>query len=242
MPPVGAAFGLRGSYDPDLLGLYPSGLAQLVDAMAASEGTPAYARFLRLGAVTHVVALHTRGFEDLVPERELHTPFELPVRVFGVKDALPRTYVVGHARFADGREALKTVVDPAFDPAREVVLPPGSPLVAGSDAPGTSRIVVPGADHLRIEARLESPGYVVLVDTYDPGWRVTVDGKPAALLRANVAFRSVAVGAGRHVIDFVYRPRPVVAGLWVSAAGLLLALCLVVGAGRREHLAAAGGQ
>ncbi len=116
MPPVGAAFGLRGSYDPDLLGLYPSGLAQLVDAMAASEGTPAYARFLRLGAVTHVVALHTRGFEDLVPERELHTPFELPVRVFGVKDALPRTYVVGHARLADGPEALKSVVDPAFDP------------------------------------------------------------------------------------------------------------------------------
>ncbi len=230
MPPVGAAYGLRGSYDPDLLGLYPSGLAQLVSAMEASEGTPAYARFLRLGAVTHVAALHTRGFEALVPERELATPFVLPVRVFGVRDALPRAYVVGRGRLADGEAALATLVDPAFDPGREVVLAPGSPLlsgnVAGDEPPGASRILTAGVDHVRVEARLRSPGYLVLVDTYDPGWKVEVDGQPARLLRANVAFRAVVVGPGRHLVDFRYRPRSVTAGLVLSGVGLLIALGL----------------
>jgi hypothetical protein len=254
MPPVGAAFGLSGSYDPDLLGLYPRHLAALVNAMAAAEGTAAYARYLRLGAVTHVVALHERGFEDLLPERELRTPFVLPVRVFGVGGTLPRTYVVGRARLAEGEEALRVLVDPSFDPTREIVLPPGTPLAAGGDAPapaatdrrdeasslpaaGTSRIVQARADRILLEAQLTTPGSVVLVETHDPGWRATVDGRPADVLRANVAFRAVAVAAGRHVIELLYRPRWVIVGGWVSGAALMSSLALLA-AGRRRAQAA----
>jgi hypothetical protein len=240
LPPVGAAFGLSGSYDPDLLGLYPRHLAALVKAMAAAEGTTAYARYLRLGAVTHVVALHERGFEDLVPERELRTPFVLPVRVFGVGATLPRTYVVGRARLAEGEEALRVLVDPGFDPKREIVLPLGTPIAASGDSAaqaGTSRILETRADRVLLEAQLAAPGYVVLVETHDPGWRATVDGRPADVLRANVAFRAVAVPAGRHVIELVYRPRWVIVGGWVSAGALMSSVALLA-AGRRRAQAA----
>lgn len=250
MPPVGAAFDLSGSYEPDLLGLYPRHLAQLVQAMEAAEGTAAYVRYLRLGAVTHVVALHERGLEDLEPERELHTPFVLPVRVFRVGGTLPRTYVVSRARLAEGAEALRILVDPAFAPRREIVLPPGTVPVSGSLAPegpdtrravenpasvpGTSRIVQARADRVLLEAQLAAPGYVVLVETHDPGWRATVDGRPAEVLRANLAFRAVAVGAGRHQIELLYRPRWVTVGGWVSGAAFLLCLVLLVPRSRQE--------
>jgi uncharacterized membrane protein YfhO len=79
-------------------------------------------------------------------------------------------------------------------------------------------------DHITLEADMNEPGYVVLVDTYDPGWRTRVDGRPATLLRANVAFRAVAVPAGHHVIESVYRPPAVAAGLTVSAGTAILAL------------------
>jgi uncharacterized membrane protein YfhO len=79
-----------------------------------------------------------------------------------------------------------------------------------------------------VEAQLSEPGIVVLVDTYDPGWKVTVDGRPASLLRVNVAFRGVSVPAGKHVIEQVYRPWTVLFGLGISGAAALVGagLCL----------------
>jgi uncharacterized membrane protein YfhO len=74
------------------------------------------------------------------------------------------------------------------------------------------------------------------VDGYDPGWRATVDGAAAEVLRANVAFRAVPVAAGRHVVDLVYRPRSAEVGLAVTGAGLLIAAAVALssraGAGR----------
>jgi uncharacterized membrane protein YfhO len=79
----------------------------------------------------------------------------------------------------------------------------------------------------------------VLADAYDPGWRASVDGERAALLRANVAFRAVAVPQGRHVVELVYRPRAVVLGLGESLAALVVAAALFVTARRRAGRAAA---
>ena len=62
---------------------------------------------------------------------------------------------------------------------------------------------------MRLEAELSQAGYVVLVDGYDPGWRATIDGRGVPVLRANVAFRAVAVPPGRHVIEYRYRPTSV---------------------------------
>jgi uncharacterized membrane protein YfhO len=81
-------------------------------------------------------------------------------------------------------------------------------------------------DRVVLEANLSAPGYVVLVDGYDPGWRVAVDGIPSQLRRANVAFRAVAVPAGRHTVEYLYRPSALLLGLTVSA-GTLAALALV---------------
>jgi uncharacterized membrane protein YfhO len=82
-------------------------------------------------------------------------------------------------------------------------------------------------DRTVLAADLSRPGYVVLVDTFDPGWRATVDGVPAPVVRANLAFQAVAVPAGTHRIELVYRPRSLLVGLALSGAAL--ATALVVG-------------
>ncbi|TMB24176.1 MAG: YfhO family protein, partial [Deltaproteobacteria bacterium] len=58
-----------------------------------------------------------------------------------------------------------------------------------------------------------------------PGWRAYVDGQPATLHRANLAFRAVAVPAGQHTVAFRYEPRSVRVGLVLTA----LAGCVIVG-------------
>jgi len=73
-------------------------------------------------------------------------------------------------------------------------------------------------------------GYLVLTDTFYPGWQATVDGEPAEILPADHAFRAVSLEAGEHTIRFEYRPLSFRVGAWVSlGAGLLLAAALIGG-------------
>jgi uncharacterized membrane protein YfhO len=78
------------------------------------------------------------------------------------------------------------------------------------------------ANRVTIRAVLDAPGYLVLADTWYPGWRATVDGEPAEILRANYAFRAVWLEAGEHVVEMVYRPLSVIGGGAVSLAALVL--------------------
>jgi hypothetical protein len=138
-----------------------------------------------------------------------------------VPDPRPRFYVVGGVRPADDADGLRTIPDPGFDPAREVILPdaPATPPDPGFS--GQALLQERRPDRVRLEATLNGDGYVVLLDGYDPGWKATVDGRPSPVLRANVVFRAVRLGAGRHVVEFLYRPWPVTAGLVVSGVCML---------------------
>jgi hypothetical protein len=227
MPITGSRWGLFGSYETDIYGLYPPPLKSLTLVLRASEEMPLHDRLLKIGAVDHVVALHEEGLESLERIATLPSPFAAPIRVFRVPGAWPRSYVVPGTRIADGVETYRVLADPSFDPAREVVLPSGGEgpsgggLAAGGPA-GLSRIVELRHDRVRLEAELQQPGHLVLADTYDPGWKATVDGRRADVRRANGAFRAVRLDAGRHVVEMAYRPASVVAGALVSVVAALL--------------------
>ncbi|MEK7276254.1 MAG: YfhO family protein, partial [Chloroflexota bacterium] len=92
-----------------------------------------------------------------------------------------------------------------------------------------------GADFIRdpssrftVSATLDRDGYIVLSDTYYPGWRVYVDGEPRPLMRADYLFRAVAVPAGTHEVTFEYAPLSVTVGLALSAIAVLIWVGLFV--------------
>mgnify|MGYP005839267931 FL=1 len=57
---------------------------------------------------------------------------------------------------------------------------------------------------LLVEAKEDS--FLVLSDTYFPGWKAYVDGKEEKIHRANYTFRAVSLPQGKHKVEFVYRP------------------------------------
>jgi uncharacterized membrane protein YfhO len=117
------------------------------------------------------------------------------------------------------------------------VLPSGRATAADPAFRGKAVITRLGTDRVALDTDLSAPGYVVMVDAYDPEWRVWVDGRETELLRANVAFRAVAVGPGRHSVELRYRPRAVVVGLALTALSML-ALAAGGAAGWRRRAAA----
>jgi Bacterial membrane protein YfhO len=229
VPPIGAAWRLFGSYEKDGLGLQAVPLAEMNAVLAYTDGMPLATRLLRLGAVSQVIALHTEGLSELSEVKTLPGPFLEPMHLFTVPRPLPRSYVVEGVRVADGHAALDTLIDPRFAPEAEVLLPAGPARRPDPDFAGDSRILKMVPDRVLLQVEASRDAHVVLVDAYDPGWRATVDGRPSEVLRANVGFEAVAIPAGRHVVELVYRPPAVVWGLAVSAATVIAALVVLLG-------------
>jgi uncharacterized membrane protein YfhO len=93
---------------------------------------------------------------------------------------------------------------------------------------GTVEVSDLNASHIRLQVNAPEAGFVVLTDTYYPGWQAMVDGQPGRIWPANLAFRAVAVEAGRHEIDFKYLPRTFTFGLWTSMISCLIMIVIIV--------------
>jgi uncharacterized membrane protein YfhO len=87
-----------------------------------------------------------------------------------------------------------------------------------------------------VTLRVEAParGFLVISDSYYPGWHATVDGRPTPILPANHAFRAVEVPQGISVVDMRFRPISLFVGAGISATTLLgIGVVLAVSSRRR---------
>jgi len=142
--------------------------------------------------------------------------------------ALPRARLAHAARWVAGDDeavAALRVTDLAT-----VILegppPPSAPACAPGAADGAT-IADDRPEDVRVDVTTSCPVHLVLADSWFPGWTATVDGTPTTILRADYAFRAVAVPAGRHEVRFVYAPRSVRIGGALSLIGLVATLCLL---------------
>jgi hypothetical protein len=143
--------------------------------------------------------------------------------------AMPRAYLVPQSRVAsDADEAFDLVKRRDFDPRRTVVLEDvTAPIDVGSLGPSAAAVVRDDPDRVTIDTTSQRAAWLVLNDTFAPGWSASIDGRPAAVHRANALVRAVAVEAGRHRVDFAYAPASVRRGAWISGAALAVAAVLV---------------
>jgi uncharacterized membrane protein YfhO len=77
---------------------------------------------------------------------------------------------------------------------------------------------------------------VVAGDAYYPGWRARVDGERRPVQELD-AVRAVRSGAGRHMIEFRYRPASVYWGCGLSLLGFSMVafFCLWTRTARRDE-------
>ncbi len=90
------------------------------------------------------------------------------------------------------------------------------PFQRPGTAPAVSVVRREGSE-AAVSVRTATDGVLVLSDPFYPQWHVTVDGKPAELLRVDHAFRGVKVPAGTHQVVFTYQDRAMQVGVALSA-------------------------
>jgi len=165
----------------------------------------------------------------------LHQPLDQPLepafrgsRTVYHTAGLPRAMVVGAYRVVSPGKAILDSV--AFSPQNSALMTwlekdPG--LALGPVDGASAEITRYGLNDVAIDVSTPGPGLLRLADLWFPGWVATVDGRPAEILKADYLLRAVAVPAGRHRVEFHYRPRAVRRGLTLSLVCLGLVLALI---------------
>jgi hypothetical protein len=171
------------------------------------------------------------------------------IRLLENPAALPRAWLVPRARpVPDGPHtwrrmtlAQRELLAPRFDPRREVLItetpPVGIPPPDGPEDPiqRPVRFVEYSPQRIRMETDAPHAAWLVLSDTWYPGWTASVDGREVPVRRANLSGRAVHVPAGRHAIEFVFVPVRFRQGLLLFSTGMVLLLGGILIRRRRQR-------
>jgi hypothetical protein len=154
------------------------------------------------------------------------------VKIYENHAALPRAFIVHEAIVSDNDEqALDVLQGEDFNLKRSVVLSNGRSLETSQEE-SNATITRYDAHHIELQAKLDTSGYLVLTDTFYPGWTANVDGNPATIRRADLYFRAIALEPGEHKVTLRYRPKAAYLGIVISLVSWLtwgLILAIMVG-------------
>lgn len=125
--------------------------------------------------------------------------------------ALPRAFLVSNCQvIVDPRALLDRMHRTDFN-AADVLLLEAAPAASdcatgGAPASGDVEAVANSASEVAFRVQAQDATYLLLSDTYYPGWYVEVDGRESELLRADYTVRAVFVPRGNHMVRFYYDP------------------------------------
>jgi hypothetical protein len=142
--------------------------------------------------------------------------------------ALPRAFVPARVESVpDERERMTKLAAPEFDP--KAVAYVETAVAVPDGARGHATIIAETPSEVTLSVSMETPGLLVLTDTWNKGWRARLNGEPVSILIADHALRGVVVPQGSWILKFTYQPSSFPAGLalfglgMVALAGLLVA-------------------
>lgn len=212
-PNVGAYYGIESieGYDPIYSARYEEYIAALNRREANIKPPFGFNRIItvptidsplvKLLNVKYVLTLEEIKSSDLeLMYREGNT------RIYYYKKALPRIYPVESVVTETTKQGIMDALyDRKFNPLKTAVVE-GALVIAPhplTDADSV-RITSYTDSTLTAAASLTNDHFVVIANMYDPHWRVTVDGSPVKIQRADYIFFGIVVPKGDHLIKLVY--------------------------------------
>jgi hypothetical protein len=197
---------------------------------------------VHLVGVTHVVApTNVPGASD--------ASFSRRFAVFDQPEAFPPAFLATCWGLLPGDAVLDRIRAMDADTLSATVVVEDGPAARGmlrpsttAECPSRGAVVVERYEPERIHlvADAEARSVLVLTDAWYPGWEATIDGRPAPVLTVDHALRGVAVGAGSHRVELIYRPGWVPIGFVLSVIAALLAAGYGLGVDRSFRAARSG--
>jgi hypothetical protein len=173
-----------------------------------------------------VLSLQTIEDSRLRPLRSFDTRSNAALNAYWLDGSLPRAFFAsGVVKATSHKDALEKVLRPSVSLRSNVILEnfSGSER-AGQEGMDEVRITRHGSQSVVCEVEAKTSGYLVLLDSYYPGWQVWVDGKESEVLQADYAFRAVKILSGMHKVEFRYRAQVFYVGLGIACLTLMVGI------------------
>jgi Bacterial membrane protein YfhO len=163
---------------------------------------------------------------------------EEDTKLYRVSNPAPRTdfFAAGRAEFASEQEIPAKFAAGSWN--RLLLEPEARKYVsAGQNAEGAARVEYsrPSSDVIEVAANSAAPGFVHVLESFDPGWTATVDGATAPVLAANGFEMAVPVGSGSHAVRLRYETPGRMTGIWLSLVSLLMLAGLIISVNGSEE-------
>jgi len=178
--------------------------------------------------------VHTTGYADIYENPGALPKAFLVYRVEVIPPVLKTipTYVdsrlIQEKRVWDVSGAGKRLLAADVDPASLAIVEEPVPLPSRNEPASSQRPEVKILSYTpnRVEMSVRTPvaGFLVLTDSYYPGWRAEVNGKPVKIYRTDDIFRGILVPAGTSTILFTFLPTHFYLGLSLSLLTLFFLL------------------
>jgi hypothetical protein len=196
-------------------------LANLINLLS-TQPAPSATSLLNLLNVKYVISLK----EIADPSLSLDN-VDNGVRTYRNLKYMPRVSIIPGSRVAGSEgEIYRLFMDKKFDPAKTVILEdPAAPASEGGQ--GQAILADYSNQEVVVKAVVSSAGWLLLADSYYPGWRAYIDDRAAKIYKADYALRAVPLAAGQHLVSFKYQPFSFHLGLVISTATMLILFCLL---------------
>ncbi len=150
-----------------------------------------------------------------------------PLTILENPQFLPRAYLVPTSLVLTREKALAFMISSDFNPIQQVILEKNLDLPQNGQ--GTKkqdiRLLEDEEDRLQFQVETPASAYFVLTDSFYPGWKAKIDGQETEIVVANYAFRAIAIPAGKHLIEFSFKPISFYLGALIT---LLTLIAMVV--------------
>ncbi|MDD5687709.1 MAG: YfhO family protein [Elusimicrobia bacterium] len=177
------------------------------------------ARFLGLQNVKYIISGYSVDTNYLKEKPEIAGDFYF----YENKQFTPKSYIIPKAEIiSDDTKILEILQSDKFDPLKTVILEENINHGSISTKGSVAKIEKYENTDVLINANLTDDGFLVLSDTYYPGWKCYVDGKESKILRANYLFRAIALNKGEHIVEFVFKPISFKIGMYITIFTALL--------------------
>ncbi|MBI5573665.1 MAG: YfhO family protein [Elusimicrobia bacterium] len=163
-------------------------------------------RFIGFAGGKYVITTYNLPTQYLTLKKEFKFYTNLPtIKVYENKLFTERAFFVNSAVVVPNDLVIQKMFEKNFVPSETVVLEemPFKNYYAGK---GFISIKKYSQREIEIEATSSNGGFLVLADTFYPGWRVFIDGKESKIYQANYIFRAVEIPKGKCVVRFEYKP------------------------------------
>jgi hypothetical protein len=126
----------------------------------------------------------------------------------------------------DGEDALDLMGNETINLSNTVVLEgvetPAQPGCAQTETEYELIFNINTPEHILIQTHTSHDGWLLLADTWYPGWKALIDGEEVDILNGDYLFRAVWLPSGDHTVTYGYQPRSFLIGIWVSITGWLI--------------------